>query len=551
MSTTTRNLSEEISSLERIHNRLNIASNEDYTSLVNHVLPKLLGMMNDSRLRPTLIPIMSSILKRVKQLQSCLSLGPLFELVSTATMPFTCNFAITFIDVIIKNLAERNLINAIDAKEIAAIFRISQFPIFSSQHNALCAHFLAFMWIIPAAYLEYCSQIAVADNADTENKRVRLIFSDWVLDIVLLQPLVKGSIGSIVPGLSGERIDRITSKQIEWPASYLKQMKTVVLESLLVIKEASKPPLLIEEYMIVIAIILSVDLDASVALAARTRLENLKSMNIMNELRLTEIVSSLITGRNLNNPLLDASTTRSRLKDEVAHALISWMNINMSESYVKFADSLLAVSLFLLTGSGSSSRSFSHASLRVEGAALDLLQRTGEVLSDSQLSATAPSIVEVVMESLSFHMSSIQNQTAAQRSTNLLTASQEIILSRKNRAYCYDLVKLLSMRNSALSADVSLTMMLFRLVDLEDTETVPRLFEALHFLRESHEISSSHDHADAINSSSLKAFLLVERDSKEPKKRKLVLQWIKSICHWSSETIESLYKSYGKLHLQG
>lgn len=540
---TSRNLSNEISSLERIHNRLNLTSNDDYTSIVNNLLPKLLGMMNDSELRPSLIPIMSSILKRVKQLECCLSLAPLFDQVSAATMPFTCNFAITFIDVTIKNLNNRNMVNTVDPKDIVGIFRIDEFPLFSPQHNALCDHFLSLMKVIPESFKQFYLESNSIDNFASKIKHIRLIFSDLILDVALLQSLMKGAIGSIAPGLSSERIERLTSKRNGWSSNDLKLVKSEVLETLLSFREGESP-LLDNEYLVVITIILSIDIDHNIALAARNKLEIWKSMRLWNENRLFEVICSLVTGGNVNNALLQTSMVRSKVKDEVAYALINWINANISKSQLQYSDNLFSLPYSILLGA--STRSFSHSFLRVEGAALKFLHQICDSLPETRLSEVLSSITQTVKESLTFQMSSIQNQAAAQMSSNLQTASQEIILSRLNRTYCYDLIKLLSSRCSQISADIALIVMLFRLVDIEDNEIAPRLFEALHVLRES---SESLILSNEFMKAALKAYLLTEKDSKEPKKRKLVLQWVKTIYHWSIETIDSFYKSFGKLSL--
>ena len=58
----------DLAALERIYERVTTTSNEDLSSVLNKLLPKLVPLMNQELLRPTVLKVLSNITKRVKLL---------------------------------------------------------------------------------------------------------------------------------------------------------------------------------------------------------------------------------------------------------------------------------------------------------------------------------------------------------------------------------------------------------------------------------------------------------------------------------------------------
>ena len=214
-------IEKETAALQRIQDRLSATPNDQLDQVLATLLPKLIPFANNEALRDKqIIPIFTHILRRIKLLKTTLPISALIKLIRPDMLPFGCNFAIAFMDTV----ADWQPMEQWQLCADALIESLSGFVAFSSQSNALCYYSLyAIRPLGEASTIVSSSGTTLAHD----------ILGDFFLDIVMTQPgLVKGSAGSIQPGLSAERVDRLTAKTKEWTATTLKPFKLALIQSL-------------------------------------------------------------------------------------------------------------------------------------------------------------------------------------------------------------------------------------------------------------------------------------------------------------------------------
>lgn len=137
----------------------------------------------------------------------------LLHLLQPHASPFVINFSIIFADVAIGRVSaeDRPIVAAV------AIQRCCEFPQFSAASNALLNYALSMLSALPASNtvpLELTQQVVLAD---------------WLLDVLLLQaPIERDAPGSVQPGLSVARANRLTEKTKKWTAAELLRTKQEV-----------------------------------------------------------------------------------------------------------------------------------------------------------------------------------------------------------------------------------------------------------------------------------------------------------------------------------
>ena len=210
-------IEKETAALQRIQDRLSSTPNEQLDQVLATLLPKLIPFANNEALRDKqIIPIFTHILRRIKLLKTVLPISALITLIRSDMLPFGCNFAIAFMDTVVDWQPMEQWQLCADA----LVGSLNGFAAFSSQSNALC----------------YYSLYAIQPLGEATHSGPSIahdVLGDFLLDIVMTQPgLVKGSAGSIQPGLSAERVDRLTAKTKEWTAATLKPFKLALIQSL-------------------------------------------------------------------------------------------------------------------------------------------------------------------------------------------------------------------------------------------------------------------------------------------------------------------------------
>ena len=247
----------ELASLQRISDRLISTPNEELQKVLENLLPKLLPLSNNAELRDKqVVPILMQILKRIKLLEIRLPLASLISLIRPDMLPFCCNLSTVFID------AAKSWHQAEQWRDCTEplMLNFGRFTAYSAQSNALCFYSLS------------CIRFMTPELSRLAGSSATDILGDWLLDVSLAQPgIVKDSAGSIQPGLSAERLARLTAKKATWSASDMKQCKLDLVDSLS--KQWLPTPC-----AVAIAIIASCDAETDVATQAVFKMNGARSM---------------------------------------------------------------------------------------------------------------------------------------------------------------------------------------------------------------------------------------------------------------------------------
>ena len=339
------NIQNELASLQRISDRLISTSNDDLQKVLDNLLPKLLPLSNNDALRDKqVVPILMLVLRRIKPLETCLPLRALISLIQPDMMPFCCNLAMVFVDAGRKwHTTDLWMDSALPILQ-----GIQGFSPYSSQSNALCFYSL------------HCIGALHLHSAPSEDRTVRNILGDWFLDFSIAQPgIVKGSAGSIQPGLSAERLNRLTTKKNEWSASDMKVYKLDLINSI-------PKQWLPTECAVAIAIICSCDSDSDVATQAVFKMSGARSILPdvnSNPLPVLELLLTLCFPLTQTMQKYDQNIfvrQRTTLRTPVTCAILKWICKEMQD-YLKIAGKIivqLVISEVLTSENGTSDSSF-------------------------------------------------------------------------------------------------------------------------------------------------------------------------------------------------
>jgi hypothetical protein len=204
--------------LERVHNRIGSTPNEDLAKVLEKLLPGLIPLSNRPELQPQVVTIISNITRRMKSLQTSLSCSQLLvKLVSPDMLPFACNIAITVIDISIDYIPSSD-------RELCALAIIECLDRFGNEYSSQVNSLLNYA-------LKFLPELSLVMKNNQISDRFQRVLSSWLLDIVLIQPgLKRDGVGSIQPGLSKERVSRLTSKVESWEYAPLKELKLTLLQ---------------------------------------------------------------------------------------------------------------------------------------------------------------------------------------------------------------------------------------------------------------------------------------------------------------------------------
>lgn len=361
----------ELASLQRIGDRLISTTNDDLEKVLEVLLPKLLPLSNNGALRDKqVVPILMHILRRIKPLETRLPLQALIGLIQPEMMPFCCNLTMVFIDATVKwHPAELYKDCA-----LPLIHNLFKFQPFSSQSNALCFYSLP------------CISFLSVQTAPDVEENVKIILGDWLLDLSIAQPgIIKGSAGSIQPGLSADRLARLTSKKAAWMAVDMRQPKLDLIHSI-------SKQWLPTNCAVAIAIICSCDADSDVATQAVFKMSGARSIlpdiNV-NPLPVLELLLTLclpLTQAMLKYEQNTYVRQRTTLRNSVTCAIVRWICKEMQDHLTLAAKNIveLVISEILKSNEGGSVDS-TYISIIMELTAL-LVER----LNDEALVSAAP-----------------------------------------------------------------------------------------------------------------------------------------------------------------
>ena len=222
------------------------------------LLPGLLPMSNNNELRNQVLGIVSMISRRVKSLAipvPCTAL--LTKVVRPDMMPFAANIAISLIDISLEYID----VNEREDCAIAVLNAIQLFDTeFSGQTSALLNYTLPLL-----------REVSKCFHRATMSEHAKEKVWAWLIDIALVQVGLRGGVaGSIQPGLSAERVTRLTSKREGWFLPDLSNLKLLLIDTL-------SPTWMDFKYIAAIVMVLVCDTDVEVSKQAVFKLNGLRS----------------------------------------------------------------------------------------------------------------------------------------------------------------------------------------------------------------------------------------------------------------------------------
>ena len=407
------NIQGELASLQRISDRLVSTPNEELQKVLDNLLPKLLPLSNNAELRDKqVVPILMQILKRIKLLEIRLPLASLISLIRPDMLPFCCNLSTVFID------AAKTWHQPEQWRECTQplMLNFGCFAAYSAQSNALCFYSL------------YCLRFMTPDIARMAGSSAIDILGDWLLDLSLAQPgIVKDSAGSIQPGLSAERLTRLTAKKATWSALDMKQCKLDLVDSLS--KQWLPTPC-----AVAIAIIASCDAETDVATQAVFKMNGARSTIAdisTNPVPVLDLLLCLCLPHTLVSQKKNATlfvSRRTNLRISVKCAILRWICKEMQDQIVSSSDEIVHLVTETMKSSEAgladatySSHILELTALLVERLPITTVQSVASILLQcvkkalgpyaSQLSANSASSID--SDAGTLHLSYVRiNQTA-------------------------------------------------------------------------------------------------------------------------------------------
>ena len=573
----------ELASLDRLQDRIDSASNEKLQELLRYAVPALVKLVNEDELRARVFKMFGPLLKRLKNLTTCnLPLEALVALVRQEHQPYACNFSMTFLDVAWVRQQDKSV-----ELTVALLDSILEWPLYSPQSNALLAYTWQVIPHLPAAlalHRERHLSANIAGPSVDGTADLKHILSDYLLDLCLVhsKQIKRGTAGSVLPGLSDERVIRLTAKKedIE-PTADLRAAKLAIVELLLDNRVFSPWA------AVAISTVLSYDSDANVAQAASFKMnaqgnrKDLKAVAPFGEPSRSLIghilhiacpasaplSSEALTWTNNCTSISPYSKPRSALRDEIRSHLIRWCAVeggpqvcSVSRAVLKiFVDTTLTVGAI---------------TVRFRTAVVLLANSLTEHTDDASFIAAAQIVLSAMERVLEAYTT---------RSTEVETSDG--ITTRKS---CYAMLERIANRAPLLAIrSASVVSILFRLLDTESETLVPKLYGALGALREAYQnrlgnvdnaapievgvTSTAESNLDAdvaavesevedkqsaqqiqvqaiINraeiatksSQKLQEVIIGARSSNAPKKRLAALQWARAVFDWDLIAMQTL-----------
>ena len=589
----------EIQSLQRVRHRLQSTLSEQLPSILEELLPKLVPLANKPHLLEPTITVISDCVKRIKATKCAFNLNPLIaECFHPSMLPYACNFAIMLVDVVLPfNLESASYCDNRGQRTETTVLLLrclESFEAFSLQSNTMCFYLLFHIDCLSSA-------LSVMSTGGREScvATARCVLGDYLLDLSLLQRAlsVEGSaiVGSVQPGLSASRVDRLTCKRKTWPMESINKLKLSFIELV-------PDKVMLSSQSVLLSILCSSDPSSEVSTQATFKMNgvaNILSLNDSSSLPVIEfLLAVIVADGSLPYPGAPAHR-RSAMRVEVRVSIMRWLLKNMGRrlvSAVKGVFTVLFKGVFAKHsrkgggGGVSPSEELSLSSedymmLRYSLQMVQVLTRPSG-LDDEHLTK----VIVVIMKCIKKILLTSAISLFRANNTSLMQASpQSLDLSESAavvsvRVSCYVLVADVAVRlmdnysslqystGDALEAkqshhavylatlisDSDLFILLFRLLEKEHSQNNESAIVALHLslarLREAHQLiktttvgaspSSSSSVAGA-SSELLETMKKVRSISQEPKLLIASLQWMKVFFGWQVVTIESMVKLAG------
>lgn len=237
-------IQEELNALQKIDDLLVSSPNSSLHQLLQKLLPRLIKLTENNDLRSYVLKILSHILKRIKSYNTVLPCKELLDMLSPInTSPFVLNFSYTFLEHGIKQEPRDRKPDCV----VSLLAALSRFDHFSVMSNNLC------QYIIPLIDGFKSENVRQYIEQNINYSKVALnIVGDYVLDMCLLTPhalaqpigknvehngdgargVFKEGVGSISPGLSKQRMERVMGAKVDFLAeSDILKNKALILHS--------------------------------------------------------------------------------------------------------------------------------------------------------------------------------------------------------------------------------------------------------------------------------------------------------------------------------
>ena len=549
----------ELASLSRLDDRIVSTSNEKLSDVLRLALPALIKLVNKDELRPAVFKMFSSLMKRLKTLSDCiLPLPVLISLMRQEHLPYSCNFATTFIDIVWERQSGK------DAVLTAALFEsILDWPLYSSQSNALLSYSWNVIEHFPAAMVLLIEKGIISSSRLEDLKH---ILSDYFLDLCLIHTHVvkRGGAGSVQPGLSDPRVMRLTIKKEELRAKEDLQVHKLAVLDLLLDSQVFMP-----WAAVAISTVLAYDTDDIVAQAASYKMTAQGSRRDIRGAEvpaITQLISHLLflvspTAAPIvissptdgsNTVTSPYSQARSSLRDEIRSHIIRWVSKEIGSRVVGCQRGALKIFVDATFTDTSSSR--------FRTAAVTLGNLLTEHMEVASLTPTTPLFLQGIEKTLG---------TFVTRAIDYDTSDGKV-----TRETCYAMLERIALRVPLLAIrSASAVSILFKLLDNEDENLIPKLYSSLGALREAYQsrqqnaseweileeeeeevgsgsgatatasaaLAAAAQASQAVRSSqTLQDVIVSARMSETPKKRLAALQWARAVFEFDRISIESM-----------
>eukprot|EP01038_Epipyxis_sp_PR26KG_P004446 gene4446-6289_t len=529
-------IDKEVLALARVQDRLLATKNDDLPTILSSLLPRLLPLYNNALLHEKLNNIIDELIERVRLVNTQLPMASLANLISNQYHQQTVSNSLRFIDIGITNI--NNIKEEDKVRFCSSLWKsMSQFNLYSIESNKLCY------------YLTQCIEVLDSLPNDDEHKfETALIFGDYLLDLILIlnQNLIKDAVGSILPGLSVQRVDRLTQVKAQWTLSELKPIKLIIIQK---IEQLFHNQIISTQQAIAISCIATCDPDQDVSTAATFRMNGASNLfklhNDDNQNKNPHLVlDSLLSlcNNTLKLSKFSMSTNRSDIKIENQACIIRFIDKEFQPYIAASAKNILIIAFKNVFSNDSNSISSS----RLLSATMKLLEKLAGKIDNDSFSSCSVLFLQCCKKVLQSHsLISTASASIINNNKTISTTASDSEVKLSIRCHCYNIIEVLARRSAVLVLnDPDFVVVLFKSLENEDDRALVSLYAALGALRLAYETNVS----SSINSVSRgKSMLTLEdlirksRISNDMKKRLLAVQWAKALFSWDKLTLETLF----------
>lgn len=534
----------ELAGFLRIKDRLESTTNEKLESVLSLLLPRIIPIVNDPEKRDAIMEIIKVAKERIESVNVPLPTLRLLELVSTEFQPKAGILAIEFLDICISNISPDIHMECIKI----IIHNLAELKPFSEESNALLYYFSRFL-------------PSLTTNSECINilKRaplpVLIMIGDWLFDATQLQVVtVRDAVGSVVQGLSPERMHRLTVRHQTWTLADIRSLKHDLIKSF------SMPWLPSALTMCILLSCLHSN-DQEVKSEAIFKVNGARGLfDIHEDVNAAQTISTLLN-LCIHRSHLSIIVDNVCVSEDGPDALISTICNNRSDLPNTFKIVILEFLVKEMTG-----HIRRHANIifkLVKSSILYVSENTNSInptITEEQ-SINNPTAfafrsltmkllnkltVKLSIEELTTHqkllIATIKSclQQFVVKGTRIV--GEELSRSAMLRDSCYEIVSHVTVATAVnpSNSDYSLVETLFKMLDLEGTHTSVTLHSALGALRESLVTLQSSETVSYL-SPQLRSLLLDTRKSSQRKVQVLTAQWMLSLFSWDQITIETLF----------